>query len=314
MTASHVRIFGTALVGLWTLTAAAAQAQLGGHGMPSPPRPLHVRLAEADVIALGAVERVATGRFSIADAEAWRGSPGRRFEIKRAPSEAPDLVPGSRVLLVLAGARSPFVFVDEPREVTVLSDEADLDAWGAALARLATARGDPEALGQTYLAWIDGTDDGLRDLGVRGLGDREGGRVQMPEGEPLRRADAALDPTRPSEIRLASAGIAAADPASLARLLASAGRPDLDVGVARVALAAGVLTRHPDATPAVATALGHPNREIRIASIPAATRLAEEPVVRAALEELAAEETDPEVRSAIAGALGHAKPARRERR
>ncbi len=314
MTASHVRSFGTALVGMWALASAPAQAQLGGHGLPSPPRPLHARLAEADVLALGTVERVATGRFSIAGAEAWRGSPGRRFEIKRAPSQAPDLVPGSRVLLVLGGARSPFVFVDEPREVTVLPDQADLDAWGTALARLASAQGDPEALGQTYLAWIDGPDAGLRDLGVRGLGDREGGRVQMPAGEPLRRADAALDPTLPSEVQLASAGIAAAEPEALARLLASTGRPDLDVDVARVALAAGVLTRHPDAAPAVATALGHPNREIRIASIPTATRLAEEPEVRAALEQLAAEETDPEVRGAIAGALAHAKPARRERR
>ena len=86
------------------------------------------------------------------------------------------------------------------------------------------------------------------------------------------------------------------------------GRPDLDVDVARLALVAGVLTRHPDTTHAVAIALGHPNREIRMAAVQPATRLAGKPEVRAALEELAASETDPEVRSEISAALTHAKP------
>ena len=89
MTGSHVRILAL-LLGLWAVPTGPAGAQMGGHGMPSPPRPLHQRLAEADVLALGAVARVDTGRFAIADAEAWRGTPGSAFEIKRAPSAGTD--------------------------------------------------------------------------------------------------------------------------------------------------------------------------------------------------------------------------------
>jgi hypothetical protein len=73
--------------GLAALPAGGARAQLG-HGLPPPTRPLHLRLAQADVVAIAEVERVDLGRVAVHGAQVLRGTAGERFEIKRSVAAA----------------------------------------------------------------------------------------------------------------------------------------------------------------------------------------------------------------------------------
>ena len=73
------------------LLLAFAPAATAQHGLPPPARPLHARMAEADVVALGTVERVEMGRIEVTDAAVVSGEPGERLMRKRSPSREPAL-------------------------------------------------------------------------------------------------------------------------------------------------------------------------------------------------------------------------------
>lgn len=280
-----------ALAGASALAAALASAQMVGHGMAPPARPLHARLALADAVALGTVERVELGRIAVMDARAWRGAPGPRFEVKRAPSQAPELRVGDRVLWLLRGARSPYVLLDEPRELLVI-DPARAALVEDALARLLEA-GDDASRRAAYLDWIDGEDAGLRAIALRALADRAAGGV--PRETSLERARIALDPSRPEAVRLASASLASQHREGLALLYAGIARPDAAPPVVGISLGLGVLGQDPAVTDAVLAALSHPNPEVRRAALGPAKGVITDPRVRRAVE-AALDEVDPELR------------------
>jgi hypothetical protein len=283
--------------------AVPAAAQTPGHALPRPGRPLHARLAQADVVALGTIERVELGRIQVGDAVALRGAPGERFAVKRAPSRAPDLSAGDRTLLLLRGARTPYVQVDEPSEVMLVADPAGEARWRDALAELLTASGD-EAVRDVYLEWIDGSDDELRDAATGALADRRH-QPPLPIGPDVARARAriALDPRRPVSVRRASASIAVTDADGVRALLAGTGAPGVDPGVVQLALAMGALRKIDGLEGSVLAALRSPDRGVRKAALPAAATVAGTPAVHAELQRLAAG-SDDELARAARRALG----------
>jgi hypothetical protein len=276
--------------------------------MPAPPRPLHARLAAADVVALGVVERVELGRIAVRDGRARRGAPGGRFEVKRPPSRPPTVAAGDRVLWLLDGARSPFVLVDEPREVVVLANDADVERWAAQIGELLAADGDAERRLRAYLSWIDGTDDALRGAAVAAIGARPAAPTHLPRGVAVERARIALDPARPPAVRRASAAVAAGSPEGVRVLIAGVRRGTADAAVVQVALSAGLLQGSDGLHQAVIAALRSSDAEVRRASLPAAASLASVDGVRQALARMAEGDPDPAVRKAAQRALGHASP------
>jgi len=299
-----------ALAGLAAVCVApGARAQMG-HGLPPPARPLHLRLAEADVVAIASVERVEIGRIALRDVRALRGAPGERFEIKRAPSRAPALAEGDQALFLLAGARAPYLMVDEPRELLRLSDAAQRERWQAALASLLGAGDDPDALLQAYLAWIDGDDAELREAATRALTDRRVLAVEIPPAVAVRRAAIALDAGRPEEVRRSSAGVASLTLEGVAALLAGMARADIDPAVAQIALASGGMQRAPGMPAATARAVAHANPEVRRAGLALAGWFAADPAVRAAVERVAKSDPDPDLRTQAERALRDAAERR----
>jgi hypothetical protein len=283
-----------------------ASAQIG-HGLPAPARPLHVRLARADVVAIGEVERVELGRIAVRPLHVLRGAPADGFAVKRAPSRAPELAPGDRVLLLLAGARAPYVLVDEPREVVKLADPAREELWRAALAGLVAAGDEPGALLAAYLGWIDGADDELRQSAVRALANRRAdSAVPLPPEVARERARIALDPARPAPVRRASATLACLAQEGLAALLAGLGRADVDPAVAQIALASGGLARADGMGDATVRALGHPSADVRRAGVGIAALLAGDASVRRALERVARSDPEEELRGQAREALAAA--------
>lgn len=285
------------------LTATPALAQLGGHGLPNQGRPLHVRLALADAVAIGDVERVDLGRIAVRDARVVRGDPGETFLVKRAPSKAPDLMASDRVLFLLRGAREPYVLVDEPREILRLSDEEAAGRWRDALAELLAASSDSEVR-DVYLAWIDGDDAELREAATRALADRRKHPLPLTPEVARERARIALDPARPLATRRASAAVACADPAGTRALLAGVGAPGVDPGVVQLALAMGTMQKIEGVEGSVARALRSRDRGVVQAALPAATSVASAAQVRHELERIAADPADAELAQAATRALG----------
>jgi hypothetical protein len=273
--------------------------------MPPPSRPLHLRLAQADVVAIGEVERVELGRIAVRGAQALRGEAGERFVIKRAPSRAPQLAAGDRALFLLQGAREPFVLVDEPRELLRLADPAREARWRDSLATLLAAGDDADAVLAAYLAWIDGDDDELRAAATRALSERRTPDAPpLPAAAALRRAAIALDPARPEAVRRASAGVACTAPEGLAALLVGVARDDVDPEVVKIALATGGLQRADGTSRATARALAHANPAVRGIGLGVAGWFAADPAVRAALERVARSDPDPALRAEAERTLG----------
>ena len=115
------------------------------------------------------VERVDQGRIALRLEDALAGSPPKAFEVKRSPLRPPPLATGDRALLLLRGARPPYVLADQPAEVIRLSDDAMAARWNAGTRAVLAARGDPAALGAVYEEWVANGPASLRDLGSAGL-------------------------------------------------------------------------------------------------------------------------------------------------
>lgn len=299
-------VLALAVVAAGASPARAQAPGFAGHPMPEGPRPLHRLVRESDAAAIATVEAVETGRIRIADAVALYGDVPARFELKRAPSSPPPLEAGQRVVLLLAGARSPYLVVGEPREQLTLAGDAPEARLGAALAALRAALDDPIALRDLYLAWSDGDDPTLRPLAVAALVAPGASFAPLPDALALPRARVALDPAAEASRRLEAAAIAAQAPAGIDALLAHT--PDAGdaagLQVYELALAGGLVReRRAGVEAALVGGLASPDAAVRRVALRYARTLST-PRLRAAIEPLATGDPDPALRKTAADVLG----------
>ena len=285
------------------LLALPARAQ---HGfVPPEDRPLHERLAAARIVALATVERVEAGRILVEDAVPLVGTVARSFEIKRAPSSPPPWVQGDRVLLLLAGERPPYRWVEKPVEALAPFVDASVEQrWSGALRELDALRADPVSRRDLYARWCDEGPEDLRAAGMRGLMDLPGMVGVLDERFALERAGVASDDARPLAARRAAALVATRHPAGIEALLGHLARAGAasDAELADVVLQAGLRTRSPAAEARLAELLPRargPLREVvlRLASY------ARGPEVERELSELSVGHSEEAVRVAATESL-----------
>jgi hypothetical protein len=305
----RIRPTAALLVLAWAVPASGQG--LAAH-LPSGPsaRPFHERLAGADAVAIGTVRSVELGRIHVEAARALRGSPGESFSLKRAPSHPPPLETGDRVLLLLRGARSPYLLVDEPGEVHVLADAAEEAAWRETFATLDASGDAPETLRDVYLGWLSGADAALRDAARLGLASPDAPFAPLPPQLSERLLADALDPQLDPGRRRATAAVVLARPDRASALLERLALDPLsdDPQVLRQALAVGALQRLPELEPLLTRALRHPRPELRAEALQLSTLAARSALARPALEQVAKEDPVEELRVQAQRAL-----ARRQR-
>jgi len=314
--AACVRARALSLAALCALLAALppspgqAQGTLN-HPLPKGPRALHEIARSADAIAIGTIANVSEGRIRVRDAIDVTGAVPAEFEIKRAPSNPPVFRGGDRAVLLLRGARSPYLLADEPQENLVVPAGAEL-AWIVALRAFAEARPDPGQLEALYFDWIDGDDGTLRDLAVRGLLDPVAPFQPIPNELLTLRAKRALDPAASAAVREACASVALLSAESRAELLHEVLRPGTasDAGVYETALQGALLRRDDPLQLSAAVARGLQSEDAAVRAIAVRyTMNAADPVLASEVERLAAQVPDAGVRKAAAQVLA----ARHER-
>ena len=277
--------------------------------MPKAPRPLHALAASADAIALGTIESVSEGRIQVREVIAIEGAVPAELELKRAPSNPPAFSPGDHVLLLLRGARSPYVLADEPRESVVVPPGGN-DRWTVALRTFQDARTKPVELRDLYFTWLDGDDNVLRDLGLRGLYDPAAPFQPMPPALGAESARRALDPAYSAEIRRARAAVAVLSTegyAVLAREVLLAGT--VEDGTVYETVLQGSLMRRQDAEgirPALERGLRSSDAAVRQVAVRYAAGARDEAIVTE-VDRLAAEDPDGEVREAANRAVASAR-------
>lgn len=279
----------------WIAAAGPAAAQSSPHGMIRTPRSFDERLRAADVVGIGVIERVDPGRLHVSEVEILRGRVPTPFEIKRSPSAAPGFAPGDRAVLLLKGARSPYVMVDESDEIVRLPDDDSLARWSAALGG-AVAAGDDRARARTlYLEWMRSDDAGLRQAGLGSLTDPRAGLA--PSGdECVAQAEYALAPDTPGEQALAAAWLASQQPAGLDALIEGVAAGRASPQVADLTLRTALLGRSAAGERALLAALAHGDPAVRRAALRSAPILGRSPAVAVRVRALAAEDPDEEVR------------------
>ncbi len=270
----------------------AARAQ---HPMPQGPRPLHLRIAESDVVAVGTIGPITDGRVEVRDATVLRGDAPTSFAIKRSPAKSPPFVTGVPAVLLLRGARSPYVLVDEPREIVLLRDAADAQRWTSALQALFAASADPNQLLHTYLAWLDGDDENLREAAGAALTDFRAPFLPLGRDAALLRAAAAVDPHRATTARRVSAQLAMTQNDGAAALVTAipGGAPDPQVVAAALR---GASVDRELRVAALLRALEDDDHDVRRAALFAAPLLRTD-AVAAKVAALAAQDPDPGVRA-----------------
>ncbi len=277
-----------------------ASAQ-GPHPLPPQSRPLHQRLELADAVLVARIGPVGPGRIEVETERALLGEIPERFPVKRSPSDPPPLREGDRAILLLRGARPPFVLVDAPRETIRLADPASARRWSDAVAALVEHRDEPRAVLDLYVDWLEGGPATLRELGMRGLTDPEASFQPIPEEVWLGRAEVAADPERPDDARRAAAFLAARSAAATERLLARTPGPGegaVEVAVTVAALQGGAVHRSEALAPALRRSFRHPSPEVRRGAlrVAAAVPLGVVPELQAEVAGLVEREPDDGVR------------------
>lgn len=281
------------------------------HGMTRGPMPLQTRVGQAQAAAIVRVESVAGGRIRLETVAEVIGSVPARFEVKRKPSAPLPLAPGDRVLLLLRGARSPYLVVDVPDDIARIADDTATRRWTEAIRAVAAAHGDPAKLQTLYVAWSEGDDDALRGEALRALLEAGGPLLPFPPALALGRARLALDATRTPQARRAATELAATDAAALDSLLSSiAAKPaSADAGVMASTLRAGLTGQRKSATRALTAALHADDAELRLAALGVVSKAPRE-AVEAELGTLAARDPDPRVRESATHWLARLQRAR----
>jgi hypothetical protein len=282
--------------------AGAARAQ---HGMAVGPRPLHLRLAEADVVAIASVADVREDRVVLKDAVVLRGEAAASFELKRAPSREVPYAVGLTLLLPLRGARPPYVLEDDAHELVVLRDAAGAAAWRDAVSALLEAGSDPESLLAVYLGWLDGPEESLREIAGAALLDPRSALTPVSPARAVERAGAALDPSAAMPARRVSAILAAAQQEGASVLLAALRDPATDPQLAEIALRSAVQFRLDGLDDALLAGLAHPDPEVRRVAVTLVASTRSAPGL-ARLPALASQDPDAEVRREASDVVGAA--------
>jgi hypothetical protein len=293
-------ILRAALALLLLLASADPTAAQRGHGFRgATERALHAQMIESDVVAIGTVEDVAPGRIRIGDLSAVEGEITARIELKRSPSRPPGLEPGARIVLLLRGARSPYLLVPSAEEVLRIADDAGEARVIAALRELRAALADPATLVTRYHTWLTGPEDDLRHLAEIAL---------VNPSPPLQRLDASYvralvdvvtDPTLPLDQRRAAARVAGSDESGVAALLAALpfqDRADADPQLLVEVLRLGALRASPEIHSALLRSLRHESAAIRQAALEMGPIMTRDPTLRAEVERLAREDPSESVR------------------
>ena len=269
-------------------------------------RPLQERVALADAIAVVDVVALQPGRLEAESRETLLGTLPRHITVKRTRSTPPPLVAGDRTLLLLRGARAPFVLVDRPGETIRLTSEEATVRWRDAVAGVIAARGDPKQLAALMLDWIDRGPPSLRDTGFASLQPLLAASPALRRRVALDRAEAAGDPARGPEVRATSALLAVSSPEGADRLVAVlAGDAPLEQTALSLALRAGALKGHRELGRLFQRALASDRAELRrlaVAQPAVVARLGE--TVLKQVERLAEEDPDPDVRRAATETVG----------
>jgi hypothetical protein len=287
--ASIVRRLGLAIA-LGLATPAAAQ-----HPMPPRARALHERIAAADVVAVATIGPIHEGRIEVRDATVLRGDAAPSFEIKRSPAVPPPFVTGVPAVLLLRGARSPYVLVDEPREVILPSDAAAAKRWTDALRALFAADDDPLKLLSTYLVWLDGDDETLREAAGAALSTPGAPYLPASRDVALERAHAALDPRRAPSARRVSAGLATTNPDGAKALVAGVPGDSPDPQVVAIALRGTPDVASDLHEAAMLRALSDENADVRRAALMGTATIWSD-AVAAKVKQLAENDADQDVK------------------
>jgi hypothetical protein len=263
-------------------------------------RSLAARLALADAVVIATVESESPGRLACGSVRTLLGTVPERLELKRAATAPPPLAVGDRAVLLLRGARPPYVLVDEPEETIRLADPGSEERWAAAVSGLLAVRGEPAAWPALYSRWIDDGPDTLRELAVNGITDPKAPFQPLPSAAGAVFGERAWDLTRPLPARRAYALLAALSQEGSTRLVAGFGAApnDSDPAVATAALRA-VLRDPAAASPTVAHALDHSDAEVRRAALQAAQSLRDRaaPELRARIERVSREDSESWLRA-----------------
>lgn len=232
--------------------------------LPSLMRPLQERLAEADLVLVAEIVGLSDGRIEVKAALPLVGTPPERFEIKRRRSSAPPLAVHDRALLLLRGARPPYVLVDEPAETIRLVDSPGEAAWIEAVREVLAHRDDPATLAKRMLGWIDRGPATLRDTAFISLNPLLSASETLRTEVALERATAAARSELPAEARAISAQLASRSEKGQDRLVAALARAeDLEATALASALRLGSLRGHPDLAILYERALASSDAELR---------------------------------------------------
>jgi hypothetical protein len=239
---------------------------------------------------------ITDGRVEIRDATLLRGNAPASFEIKRSPAKPLPFATGVPAVLLLRGARSPYVLVDEPREIVLLRDVADAKRWTDALQALEAASAEPNRLLQIYLAWLDGDDEKFREAAGAALSDFRAPFLPLGREDALLRARAALDPGRPAPTRRVSAMLAMTQADGAAALVEGIPGEAADPQLIATALRAVIPVARERRVAALLRALADEERDVRRAALSAAPALWSD-AVAARVATMAASDPDPQVRA-----------------
>ncbi|RIL01928.1 MAG: hypothetical protein DCC71_17035 [Proteobacteria bacterium] len=264
MLRTPARLSGLLLLVLLVAAGGRAAAQ---HPLPPSVRPLHERIAAADVVAVGTIGPIGEGRIEVRDAVVLRGAAPAQFEIKRSPATPPPFVTGVPAVLLLRGARPPYVLVDEPREVVLPSNANAAQRWTEALRALFVAGDDPEKLLHTYLVWLDGEDESLREAAAAALSDVRAPFLPLGARDAVLRAQAAMDPRRAPAARRISAMLAMSHPDGGAALVAAIPGAAPDPQVVATAIRASIAAPPAQREAALLRALAHDDEQVRRAAL-----------------------------------------------
>jgi hypothetical protein len=187
------------------------------------------------------------------------------------------------------------VLVDEPREVILPSDAAAAKRWTDALRSLFAAESDPQKILHTYLMWLDGDDESLREAAAAALSEPSAAYLPLGADDAAERARTALDPRRAPAARRVSAMLAITNDAGASALVAGIPGAAGDAQVVATALRGSANLSRESREAALLRSLAADERDVRRAALMVAP-LAWTQAVAAKVAELAQSDPDQDVR------------------